>query len=573
MPTFSQILTERLTVALNSLDIDLPDGFQASVTPATDDRFGHYQANAAMALGKHLKENPRQLAGRLISALNTGDLCEEPQIAGPGFINFTLTPQTIAGRCSELFSDPHLGVPQAGEPRRIVVDFSAPNVAKPMHVGHLRSTIIGDSLARVARAVGHHVITDNHIGDWGTQFGMIIHGWKTLLDQAALKADPIAELVRVYRTVNAQTKEDSSVLETCKAELVALQSGDTDNLTIWQQCMDLSLKKLQEIYGWLDICFDHYLGESAYNEHLAPLVESLLTDGTAEISKGAVCVFFPDTPALKDKPCLIRKQDGGFLYATTDLATIDHRINEWEADEIWYVVGAPQALHFQQVFGVSERRGQKTKLVHVAHGSILGDDGKLMRTRAGKSVDLLDVLQEAVERSRKVIEEKNPSLSEDEKGAISKIVGLGAAKYFELSQHRMTDYMFKWDKMLALTGNTAPYLQNSYVRVRAIFRKTGTDGAQLPEQPTLSEAQEIALALKITQFGEIVPEILNDYRPNILAAYLFELAKVFHSFYEACPVLREEGTVRENRLLLCDLTGRVLERGLSLLGIQVPEKM
>ncbi|MDG2123467.1 MAG: arginine--tRNA ligase, partial [Verrucomicrobiales bacterium] len=409
MTPFPQLLAERLTTALETLEIDL-DGFTPAVSQATDPRFGHYQSNAAMVLAKRNRENPRLLAERLVDALKISDLCEKPEIAGPGFLNFRLKNSTVSTRTTAVLNDRKLGVPQVENPQRIVVDFSAPNVAKPMHIGHLRSTIIGDSLARVARFVGHHVITDNHIGDWGTQFGMIIHGWKTELDRPALDADPISELVRVYRHVNALTKDDPAILETCKNELVKLQAGDPDNLAIWQETVDLSLRGLQEIYAWLDIHFDHYLGESAYNDRLAPLVDDLLKSGIAELSDGAVCIFYPDDKDLKDRPALIRKADGGFLYATTDLATIDYRIETWGADQIWYVVGAPQSLHFQQIFNAAKQRGQATSLTHVAHGSILGSDRKLMRTRSGDNVGLLDVLREAVDRARKVVDEKQPDL-------------------------------------------------------------------------------------------------------------------------------------------------------------------
>ncbi len=440
-----------------------------------------------------------------------------------------------------------------------------------MHVGHIRSTMIGDCLARVARFVGHDVVTDNHIGDWGTQFGMILHGWKTILDHAALDRDPIQELVRVYKNVNAQTKDDPAVLDVCRQELVRLQQGDPENLEIWTRCVALSLEQLRRIYRKLDVHFDHYLGESAYNDRLAPLVESLLAGGIAEISEGAVCVFFRDVPELADKPCLIRKSDGGFLYATTDLATIDHRVNAWQAEEVWYVVGAPQELHFRQLFEVAKKRGQNVVLRHIAFGSILGQDGKMFKTRSGESVGLIEVLDEAVERAHAVVAERE-GLSDEEKVHIAEVIGTGAVKYAELSQHRMTDYKFSWDKMLALQGNTAPYLINAYVRTRSIFRKL--DGAvQLGDELTVTEPAERALAVKLAQFAEITHDVLGDHRPNLLASYLYELADTYHSFYEACPVLRAEGAVRNTRLTLCEATSRVLKAGLALLGIQTTERM
>lgn len=568
---FRSALSQRLQAAFAKAGVTLPEGFTPKVVLASDTRFGDYQSNAPMVLAKQLRTNPRALAQQVVDALNTADLCEKTSIDGPGFLNFTLSAKALAKHLTKAGSDDHLGVPTVSEPRTIVVDFSAPNIAKPMHVGHIRSTIIGDCLARVARFVGHKVITDNHIGDWGTQFGMILHGWKTMLDVAALDANPIAELLRLYKAVNAKTKTDPAVLDLCRQELVQLQRGDVENLEIWTRCVALSLEQLRAIYAKLDIHFDHYLGESAYNDKLAPLVEGLLAQGIAEISEGAVCIFFRDVAGLEDKPCLIRKSDGGFLYATTDLATIDHRLNEWHADEVWYVVGAPQELHFRQLFAAAKKRGQTARFVHIAFGSILGQDGKMFRTRAGESVGLIEVLDEAIERAAAVVADR-AGFTDEEKSRVAEVIGIGAVKYAELSQNRLTDYKFSWDKMLALQGNTAPYLINAYVRTRAIFRKLGGEFRPGGE-PAITEPAERALALKLAQFAEAVHDVLEDHRPNLLANYLYELANTYHSFYEACPVLRSEGHVRQTRLLLCDTTSRVLKTGLGLLGIKTTEWM
>jgi len=568
---FRAVLTSRLQAAFTSAGIALPEGFAVSVVIASDTRFGDYQSNAAMTLGKQLKTNPRALAEQIKAALQVDDLCEKITVDGPGFLNFTLSASALGQKLGLIVKDDHLGVPPVEKSQRIVVDFSAPNIAKPMHVGHIRSTFIGDCLARIARFIGHTVITDNHIGDWGTQFGMILHGWKTILDHAALEKDPIHELVRVYKNVNAQTKADEAVLTTCRNELVKLQQGDAENLDIWKRCVALSLDQLRTIYTKLDVHFDHFLGESHYNDQLAPLVENLLASGIAEISDGATCVFFRDVPELADKPCLIRKSDGGFLYATTDLATIDHRINAWQADEIWYVVGAPQELHFRQLFQVAKKRGQTTIMRHIAFGSILGQDGKMFKTRSGESVGLLEVLDEAIERAAVVVAERE-GFSDDEKAQIAQVIGTGAVKYAELSQHRMTDYKFSWDKMLALQGNTAPYLINAYVRTRSIFRKLDGEVTLTPDL-TITEPAERALAMKLAQFAETTHDVLVDHRPNLLAGYLYELADTYHSFYEACNVLRAEGAVRNTRLTLCDATSRVLKTGLGLLGIQTTERM
>lgn len=568
-------LEHALSAALDAVGVELPEGFSVQVDSSADLRFGDYQTNVAMVLAKHVRANPRELAAKVVEVLGHGSASElaEMDIAGPGFINFRIKNGAWAARAAALFADDRLGVPQAEPALTIVCDFSAPNVAKPMHVGHIRSTIIGDSLTRIARFLGHNVITDNHIGDWGTQFGMIIHGWKTVLNEADLATDPVAELLRVYRTVNARCGEDDDVRELCKRELVKLQRGDAENLVIWEKCVELSKQGLQGIYDRLDVNFDYWYGESFYNDRLAPLVDDMLEKGVARESEGAVCVFFDDEPKMADKPAIVRKADGGFLYATTDLATIDFRVEEWGADQIWYVVGAPQQLHFQQIFEATRRRGLNPGMHHIAFGSILGEDRKLMKTRSGDNVQLVDVLDEAVERAVKVIEEKNPGMEAAEKGKVAGIVGIGAVKFAELSQHRMTDYVFSWDRMLALTGDTAPYLQYSYVRVRSIFRKL-EEGVELDACSLQVEADaEVHLVRMLVRFGETVPSLLDDFRPNLLASYLLDLAKAFHSFFEACPVLKSEGETQNTRLVLCELTGRVLAKGLGLLGIEVPERM
>ena len=565
-------LEQALTAALIAVDVEWPEGYNVKVEASADLRFGDYQSNAAMVLAKRVKTNPRELATKVVEALEL-DGFADCTIAGPGFINFKITNAAWNDSVSSIFADDRLGVPVASPTQNIVVDFSAPNVAKPMHVGHIRSTIIGESLARIARFLGHNVITDNHIGDWGTQFGMIIHGWKTLLNEDDLQSDPVAELLRVYRTVNAMCGEDESIRETCKQELVKLQGGDADNLKIWERCVELSKQGLQGIYDRLDVSFDYWYGESYYNERLVPLVDDMIEKGVARESEGAICIFFDDVAKLADKPTVVRKADGGFLYATTDLATIDFRVETWDADQIWYVVGAPQQLHFQQIFEATRMRGLTPSMHHVSFGSILGDDRKLMKTRSGDNVQLIDVLDEAVERAGKVIDEKNPDMPADEKVKVASIVGLGAVKFAELSQHRMTDYVFSWDRMLALTGDTAPYLQYSCVRVRSIFRKLDA-GVQLDATQLNIEADaEVHLARMIVRFGEVVPSLLDDFRPNMLANYLLELARAFHSFFEACPVLKSEGETQNTRLVLCDLTSQVLVKGLGLLGIEVPERM
>jgi arginyl-tRNA synthetase len=568
METFQSLLAKRLSKALAKAGL-LNAG---ELTQATDPRFGDYQTNAALVLGKQRSENPRNLAEKILAELDVGDLCEPPVVAGAGFINFTLRVDAVAKKAGEVLRDERLGVAQAKSTRRIVIDFGSPNVAKPMHVGHIRSTVLGDALARIAQFLGHEVIRDNHIGDWGTQFGMVIYGWKNLLDRQALQRNPLAEIVRIYKETNERAATDPQVREACRQELVKLQAGDKENNDIWNECVAFSMQDFDHVYKLIDIHYDIQCGESFYNDRLPAVVERLLKAGIAEISEGAVCVFFRDNPELADKPCIIRKRDGGFNYATTDLATVDYRINDLKADAIWYVVGAPQILHFKQIFEIARREGYTADLRHITFGSILGEDRKLMKTRSGENVPLRDVLEEACKRARNIIEEKNPDLDEDDRIDIAEKIGIGAVKYFDLSQYRMTDYVFSWEKMLSLQGNTAPYLQNAYVRIRSIFRRAGESAPKI-DQLALDDPAEINLAKRLCQFAEIVPQVLNDFRPNILANYLFGLANSFHTFYEACPVLKSPEPARSSRLALCDLSGRVLQCGLNLLGIKVPEKM
>lgn len=568
METFQTILAKRLADALAKAG--LPNA--GELTQATDPRFGDYQTNAALVLGKQQNENPRNVAGKILEHLKVDDLADPPTTAGAGFINFKLRAEAIAKKAGEILTDDRLGVAKSTSLRKIVIDFGSPNVAKPMHVGHIRSTALGDALARVATFLGHDVIRDNHIGDWGTQFGMVIWGWKNLLDRSALGRDPLAEIVRVYKETNAKSTSDQAVREACRQELVKLQSGDKENTEIWKECVALSMQDFEHVYDLLDVHYDIQCGESFYNDKLAGIVERLLKSKIAEVSEGAVVVFFPTIPELADKPSIIRKSDGGFNYTTSDIATVDYRLNDLKRDTLWYVVGAPQTLHFKQIFEIARREKYQADFRHIPFGNVLGEDRKLMKTRSGENVPLRQVLEEACSRAHKIIEEKNPNLSETEKGEIARIIGIGAVKYADLVQYRMTDYVFSWDKMLALQGNTAPYLQNAYVRIRSIFRKAGEDVPKV-DRLVLGDGPEIILAKRLCQLGEIVPQVLNDFRPNILANYLFELANSFHAFYEACPVLKSDEPVRSSRLALCDLTGRVLARGLDLLGIKVPDKM
>lgn len=569
--SLQSLLQSRVADALSAVEIDPA---LAVVTPSSDRRFGDYQTNAAMVAAKLFKKNPREVASAILSHLSVDKISEPPEVAGAGFINFRVLDAALADAVNAIRLDERLGVAQVDQPRTILIDFSSPNVAKPMHVGHIRSTILGDSLARIARHLGHRVITDNHIGDWGTQFGKVIYGWKHFLNRGALEEAPIEELVRLYREVNVLEESNPEIKEAVRSELVKLQQGDLENLAIWNQAVAYSWKEFERLYGLLDITFDERLGESFYNNALAPLVERLMAIGVAEISDGAACVFFRDIPALEEKPCLIRKSDGGYLYATTDLATLEYREERWKPDSVWYVTGAPQQLHFDQVFATARKIGITGELRHVAFGSILGEDRKMMKTRSGENVELGAMLHEAMERAFAVVSEKNPDLPIEEQKEIARIIGLGAVKYADLMQHRLTDYVFSWDKMLSFNGNTAPYLQNAYVRIRSIFRKALEAGIVVETGPIeISDPAERTLVFQILQFGEVLYSVLDDQRPNLLCLYLYELANSFHSFYEACPILKAEGATRQSRLALAEVTARVMKTGLGLLGISVPERM
>ena len=591
METIQSILASRLTAAAGDTD-----GIAVTVQSAQDTRFGDYQSNVAMQLAKPRRANPRQLATEIIAKLQVDDVCETPEIAGAGFINFRLKPATISAHLSALAADDRLGTPLVAA-RRLVVDFSSPNVAKPMHVGHIRSTILGDSLARIGRFLGHTVVADNHIGDWGTQFGMLCLAWKTLLDRPALDLDPIAELERIYKIQNERCKTDPTALDAARAELVKLQSGDEENLGIWREMIRLSQAQFDTIYARLAIRFDHVFGESHYNPWLKQTVAALVEKGIARESDGALCVFSDgsvpqkDDPFLikdengwKDAPALVQKADGAANYTTTDLATLDFRRREFSPDEVIYVTDGRQQLHFRQLFAIWRRWQPESaiKLSHVWFGSIMGEDGKPFKTRSGDTVKLGQLLDEAEERAFATVTAKSPEMPEAERREVARIVGIGAVKYADLLPNRQSDYVFSWDKMLSFQGNTAPYLQYSYVRIRSIFRKGGIDPASVrpgAEHPTsddavpLTEAGELSLAKKLAQFGEILPMILDDHRPNLLCNYLYELAGAFHSFFESCPVLKAEEPARSTRLLLCDTTARVLAKGLELLGIGVPERM
>jgi arginyl-tRNA synthetase len=575
--------------ALEGFDVSgvAPETLQ--VVPATNPQFGDYQFNGALPLAKALKMKPRDIATQVLERLDVSAISETPEIAGPGFLNFRLKTEWLESGLNQAAADERLGVEAVAAPQQFVVDFSSPNVAKPMHVGHIRSTIIGDAISRLLRFKGHKVVTDNHIGDWGTAFGKIIVGWKSQLNEAALAADPIAEFERLYKLINDLGKTDPAVEDQARLETAKLQAGDAENLAIWERVRDLSQQQFDTIYHSLGISFDVVLGESFYNPRLPGLVEELLEKGVASESDGAAVIFSQHKAEPKadpflvnrdgewvDSPAIIRKRDGAATYATTDLATLEYRLATWAPDEIIYVTDGRQQGHFKQVFEAFGRwqPDAKVELSHVYFGTILGDDGKPLKTRSGENVKLKELLDEAQSRALAIVQEKNSNYDAALSQDIARVVGIGSVKYSDLSQNRATDYTFSWDKMLATQGNAAPYLQIAYTRIRSIFRKIESEGIAVEKAPIrLVEASEIALGKQISRFGEAIDTALVDYRPNVMCDYLYELAGSFAAFYRDCPVSQAEPEVRNSRLALCELTAAVLKKGLELLGIEVLEQM
>jgi arginyl-tRNA synthetase len=570
----------------------------ALVRPATDPKFGDYQVNGVMPLAKELKTNPKKLAEKVVEKLNVSDICESPEIAGPGFINLRLKPEFVAKNLLEINKDTaRLGVEETEKSKTIVVDFSGPNIAKQMHVGHLRSTIIGDCICRLLEFEGHKVIRQNHIGDWGTQFGKLIAFIERREAQAiggkvvGVVPSKLGEFEAFYKEADRLFEIDEDFRSRSRAAVVGLYSGDQTWMGRWNLLVEQSKRHYQEIYDRLNVTLkpEDVRGESKYIENLPYIVNELLSRGIAEKSEGAVCVF-PE--GFKDKegkalPVIIQKSDGAYLYATTDLAAIRYRISELKADRIIYVTDARQQLHFDMVFAVAEMAGwaKREMLHHVIFGSVLGENGKPLKTRSGENVKLKELLDEAIERAHKVVNAKNPELSDDEKDKIAKAVGIGAVKYADYSNNRTSDYVFSFDKMLAMDGNTAPYMQYAYARVQSIMRKGKGEERRIKvdeeikeivdsKDVSITESSELDLAKHLIRYGEAIEAAVADYRPNYLTSYLYELAQKFSVFYTNCPVLDAEPDKRPTRLLLCDLTAKTIKHGLSeLLGIEVVEQM
>jgi arginyl-tRNA synthetase len=573
-----QVLEERLRTAVAGI---LPDADPAAimVRPCPDPKFGDYQSASLIAMAKQRKTNPRQLATDVLSRLDVADWCAPPEIAGPGFLNFRLKPEALSRYLVEAARTGNLFYSKSAQPRTVVLDFSSPNVAKPMHVGHIRSTALGDTLGRTLRLLGHHVTTDNHIGDWGTQFGKLLVGWKQELDRKALQIDPLGEMERLYKLIHTRSETDPTILEAARQELVKLQNGDPENLALWEEMLRLSRAEFDRIYERLNIRFDVTLGESFYNPQLKDVVQDLLRSGLAQPSEGAVVVFFESIPELKDKPALIQKSDGAANYTTTDLATLAYRLTTWGPDEIIYVTDGRQQLHFTQLFEIFRRwrPESKVELAHVWFGKILGDDGRPFRTRSGDVIKLADLLDEAQERAYQVVTTRSPELTEEERREIARVVGIGSVKYADLLPNRQSDYVFSWDKMLALNGNTAPYLLYAYARTQSLFRKLESDLAGNPSAPSepgvLSAPEEMTLGKHLLNFGLVLEAVAVEYRPNYLCNYLYELAGYFATFWEACPILKAAPPERAMRLALGRLTGQVLRMGLETLGLETRDRM
>jgi len=567
-------LQEQLQKAVLSL---MPDADISIilVRPCPEPKFGDYQTNALIGLAKRNKIDPREFAEQVIDKLDVADFCELVEVAGPGFLNFRLKTESISDILVSACRGEHLFFSIEKQPRTIVIDYSSPNVAKPMHVGHIRSTILGYTLAKAFRLLGHRVVTDNHIGDWGTQFGKLLVGWKENLDKNALSVDALAEMERLYKLVNAACDNDEAVLERVRRELVKLQDGDEENLSIWREMIELSRHQFDEIYSRLKVDFDETLGESFYNDRLKGIVDELTERGIAEESEGAKIVYFNESKALKKHPAMVQKSDGAANYTTTDLATMEYRENSWQPSEVIYVTDGRQQLHFQQLFELYTRWKPEhaMKLNHVWFGAILGEDGKPFKTRSGEIIRLNYLLNEAEQRAFDVVTEKSPDIGENERREIARVVGIGALKYADLSGNRQSDYVFSWNNMLSLVGNTAPYLLYAYTRICSIFRKLDGETILKPEFFELTQAEELNLAKHLLRFGLVLEQVVEECRPNFLCNYLYELAGYYASFYENCPVLQTEGEIRTQRLALCDLTGKVLKTGLETLGLETTERM
>jgi arginyl-tRNA synthetase len=580
MPDPQGVLAEAVQAAIRAAFGPGYAGADPLIRPSS---FADFQSNAALPLAKRLGLPPREVAGQIAAHLDLAGVCEHTEISGPGFINFTLADDWVAGQADSMLADARLGVPAAEPAQRVVVDYSSPNIAKEMHVGNLRTTIVGDALVRILEFLGHTVIRDNHVGDWGTPFGMLIEHMLDVGEDSAesglLRTDPNA----FYQAARRKFDADPDFAERSRRRVVLLQRGDPDALRFWRHVVDLSVEYLHRIYGRLGVMLtdDDIRGESFYHSMLADVCDELERSGVAVMSDGALCAFPPGFTGRDGEPLpvIIRKRDGGYNYSTSDLATVRYRVRDLRVDRAIYVVGSEQGLHFRMVFAVARQAGwipPGARFEHAQIGTVLGTDGKMLRTRAGDSIKLSELLRESVERADKVFDElgAGSELGEQERGQIAEAVGIGAIKYADLSTARGSDYVFDWDRMISFKGKTGPYLQYATARIRSIFRKAALDPGRADHSVKVTAEAERALALAMLGFGSAVRQSAQTAEPHILAGFLFDVASAFTTFYEQCPVLQaEDGSVRESRLTLSALALRILVTGLGLLGIPVPERM
>ena len=563
------LLSQRIEAAFTALGLS----GQALLQSASRPEFGDYQANGVMAAAKRAGKNPREVAQAVIDAIDLDGIASDLSVAGPGFINITLAPQFIANAATS---------PQpSADPQRVVVDYSGPNLAKEMHVGHLRGTIIGDCIARILESLGHTVIRQNHVGDWGTQFGMLL----TFMAEQGAASDSLADLEHFYRQAKQRFDTDDDFQTRSRQAVVQLQSGDADMLVQWQKFIEISMSHCQSLYDRLgiDLSAADMDRESSYNDDLKNTIEHLDAQGLLTESDGAQCVFLDEfkNKEGETQPIIVQKSDGGYLYSTSDLACLRRRIGDFKADRVLYFVDARQALHFKQVFAVADAAGisnPQVELVHMPFGTMLGKDNKPFKTREGALVKLSELLDEAISRASKLLQEravqsKNPDIDDAELAALAEIIGIGAVKYADLSKNRTSDYVFDWDQMLSFDGNTAPYLQYAYSRTRSIFSRGDVDVAALPEHVVSEGEPERCLAVAIAGYQDLLEQVAQEGYPHQLCAYLYDLAGRFTQFYEQCPILTSDDAVKTRRLTLTKQTGDVLANGLTLLGIRVAERM
>ena len=542
------------------------------VLPTADESFGDYQCNGAMAAAKALRLPPRAIAEKVVAQLPAGGLLAKAEIAGPGFINLTLSDAALARHLEAMQADPLLGVPQPGAGKTLIVDYSSPNVAKPMHIAHIRSTVIGDALKRIHRALGYTVLGDNHLGDWGTQFGILILGYRAFLDPAALEASPVDELQRVYVLSHQKCDEDPAWKDRARAELVKLQAGDPDNRALWQKFIDLSMIEFNRIYSRLGVSFELVRGESFYNDALPGVVEKLQTLGLVRESEGALVAFLDDE---KLPPCIVKKSDGGFNYATTDVATVFSREAEFHPDGILYVTDERQQLHFRQFFALAKKAGATTPLRHIWFGLMRLPEG-LLSTRKGTAIKLDLLLDEAEKRALELVKTASPDMPADQQQAVARAVGIGAVKYADLSQNPQSAVSFTWEKALAMDGNSAPYLQYAYARIASVLDKHQErfPGCDYAREPLVLDApQARRLAIRLARHADAVRDAADQEKPSLLADALYDLSQAYSSFYQNVPFLKADAGIRESRVRLCDLAAKILRHGLSLLGIDTPDRI